>query len=345
MGLTPGVCSKPRVYVLATSRRDDLEAPAHYVKPDVTPLADWPPGAILTDMEMRQMRYFVEIAEHRSFSRAARKLAVAQPALSRQIRLLEQALGSPLFYRNGRGVTLTAAGELLLGHARDILQRIAVAEQDVLGLSSTPKGEVVLGLPPSVSATLLRPVVVSLAERFPSVQLRAREGFSASVAEWLLAGTVDLAIVYDTHCTRSTLADELLVEQLYLVHSPAMRLPGTVSLSDLAHIPLVLPARPHGLRMLVEKAAHGLAGGLDIRFEIDSLNIMKELASDGIVATILPVGAVTREVEQKLLQATPLASPNITRRMMLATAANRPLESAHRTVLQIIREVAGSASG
>jgi LysR family nitrogen assimilation transcriptional regulator len=291
-------------------------------------------------MEMRQIRYFTEIAGQESFSRAARKLAVAQPALSRQIRLLEQALGSPLFYRNGRGVTLTAAGELFLGHAREILQRVAVAEQDVLGLASTPKGEVVLGLPPSVSAALLRSIVVTLAEKFPFVQLRAREGFSANVAEWLLAGKVDLAIVYDSHCTQNTLADELLVEQLFLVHSPAMTMPRTVGVCELADIPLVLPARPHGLRTLVEKSVHSAGGELNIRFEIDSLTMMKELATDGVAATILPLGAVVREVEQKVLEATPLISPNITRRMMLATTGNRPLEGAHRAVLRVIREVA-----
>src|SRR6056297_1598826 len=124
-------------------------------------------------MEMRQIRYFVEIAEQSSFSRAARKLAIAQPALSRQMRLLEEAVGSRLFYRNGRGVTLTAAGEMFLGHASEILARIALAEQDVSNLASTPRGEVVLGLPPSVSAALLRKVVVRLAEQFPAVKLRA----------------------------------------------------------------------------------------------------------------------------------------------------------------------------
>lgn len=296
-------------------------------------------------MEMRQIRYFVEIAGQSSFSRAARKLAVAQPALSRQMRLLEEALGSRLFYRNGRGVTLTAAGELFLGHASEILARISLAEQDVSSLSSTPRGEVVLGLPPSVSAALLRCVVVRLAEQFPAVKLRALEGFSANVSEWLQAGEVDLAIVYDAHCTQNTLADELLVEQLHLVHSPAMTLPAAVSLRELSDLPLVLPAWPHGLRTLVEKSVHGAAGTLDIRFEIDSLTIMKELASDGVVATILPVGAVSREVEQNVLQVTPLVSPEITRRMMLAIAANRPLESAHHTVLKVIRDaVRGSGA-
>jgi LysR family nitrogen assimilation transcriptional regulator len=296
-------------------------------------------------MEMRQIRYFVEIAEQSSFSRAARKLSVAQPALSRQMRLLEEALGSRLFYRNGRGVTLTAAGELFLGHASEILSRITIAEQEISSMSSTPRGEIVLGLPPSVSAALLRAVVVKVAERFPAVKLRALEGFSANVAEWLQTGKVDLAVVYDTHCTQNTLADELLVEQLHLVHSPGMKLPPAVTPSELSDLPLVLPARPHGLRTLVEKSVHSVGGKLNIPFEIDSLTIMKELASDGVVATILPIGAVSRELEQKILCATPLVSPEITRRMMLAIAANRPLESGHHAVLKIIREVVRSNAG
>lgn len=296
-------------------------------------------------MEMRQLRYFLEIADQSSFSRAARKLAIAQPALSRQMRLLEEGLGTRLFYRNGRGVTLTAAGKLFHGHATEILKRAAVAEQDIAALSGTPRGEVVLGLPPSVSAALLRPVVLRLAERYPLVKLRALEGFSANVAEWLQAGKVDLAIVYDTHCTQSTLADELLVEQLHLAHSPKMVLPKAVGPRALTEIPLVLPARPHGLRTLVEKSIQPADGKLDIRFEIDSLTIMKELASDGVVATILPVGAFGREIEQNVLRATPLESFEITRRMMLAIANNRPLESAHHAVMKIIGEVARGGSG
>lgn len=291
-------------------------------------------------MEMRQLKYFVEIVQRGSFSRAAKSLAIAQPALSRQVRLLEEELGAPLLYRNGRGVTMTAAGEIFLAHAREVLERIARAERDVAGLLGTPRGEVVLGLPPSVSAVMLRRIVVAVAEQYPQISLRIQEGFSGTVAEWLLAGKVDLAIIYERHQPQNAQAERLLVEELPLIHNPDLVLPPTLTARDLRGIPLVLPAKPHGLRILVEKAVAEQGGELDIRFEMNSLLTMKELAMEGVAATILPVGSVTREIEQGQLAATPIISPKITRIMTLATASSRPLENTHRAVIRLIREIA-----
>lgn len=291
-------------------------------------------------MEMRQLKYFVEIAQRGSFSRAAKSLAIAQPALSRQIRLLEEDLGGPLLYRNGRGVTMTSAGEIFLVHAREMLSQVERAERDIAALRGTPRGEVVLGLPPSVSAVILRRIVVALAERYPLINLRVREGFSGTVAEWLLSGQVHLAIIYEHHRPQSTQSERLLVEELPLIHSPSLVVPSTVTSADLASIELVLPARPHGLRMLVEKRVAEQGGTLKIRFEMDSLLTMKELAMEGVAATILPIGAVTREVQQGLLAVSPIVSPKITRVMTLATASSHPLENTHRAVIRIIREAA-----
>lgn len=291
-------------------------------------------------MEMRQLKYFIEIAQRGSFSRAAKSLAIAQPALSRQIRLLEESLGAPLLYRNGRGVMMTAAGEIFLSHAREVLDRVGRAERDIAALRGTPRGEVVLGLPPSVSAVMLRRIVVAVAEQYPLINLHVREGFSGAVAEWLLAGKVDLAIIYEHHQPQSAQSERLLVEELPLVHCPSLALPSTITSADLASIPLVLPAKPHGLRLIVEKRVSEQGGTLNVRFEMDSLLTMKELAMDGVAATILPVGSVTREVQQKLLMVTPIVSPKITRIMTLATASSRPLENTHRAVIRIIRETA-----
>lgn len=289
---------------------------------------------------MRQLKYFVEIAQRGSFSRAAKSLAIAQPALSRQIRLLEESLGAPLLYRNGRGVMMTAAGEIFFAHAREVLARVDRAERDVTALTGTPSGEVVLGLPPSVSSVMLRRIVVAIAEQYPLINLHVREGFSGTVAEWLLAGTVDLAIIYEHHQPQSAQSERLLVEELPLIHNPQLAVPPVVTSADLASIPLVLPAKPHGLRLIVEKRVAEQGGVLNVRFEMDSLVTMKELAMEGVVATILPRGSVTREMQQGLLAATPIVSPSITRIMTLATASSRPLENTHRAVIRIIRDAA-----
>ena len=296
-------------------------------------------------MELRQIRYFVEVAERGSFSRAAKTLSIAQPALSRQIRALEERLGAALLYRNGRGVTLTAAGMSFLVHSREVLKRLEAAERDIHAFRESPKGEVTLGLPPSVSAVLLRRIVVALSEQYPLIRLQVREGFSGDVAEWLAAGKVDLAIIYEQHKLQGSHAERLLVEELPLVHAPSLRLPPVISAQDFIGIPLVLPARPHGLRILVERSVAEHGGTLNVRFEMDSLLVMKELAAEGVAATILPAGSVTREVQQGRLVVTPIAAPRITRVMALDTATSRPLESTHRAVIRIIRETARASQG
>jgi LysR family nitrogen assimilation transcriptional regulator len=296
-------------------------------------------------MEMRQFSYFVEIAQCGSFSGAAKTLSIAQPALSRQIRLLEKSLGEPLLYRNGRGITMTAAGEIFLAPAREVLTRVERSKRDVAALRGTPCGEVVLGLPPSISSVLLKRVVIALAERYPLVRLKIQEGFSGAVAEWLLAGKVDLAIIYGRHSPQTAHAEPLLVEELPLVHSPTMVLPPAITSAALAKIPLVLPARPSGLRLIVERRMAEQGGSIDIRFEMDSLTLMKDLAIEGIVATILPAATVAREVAEGLLCVTPILSPAITRVMTLAVAAGSPLENCHRAVMRVIREVADAEQG
>ena len=187
---------------------------------------------------------------------------------------------------------------------------------------------------------MLRRIIVAVAERYPLIRLRVEEGFSGNVADWLLRAKVHLAIVYEHHRPQNAESEKLLVEELPLVHCPSLQLPPKITSADLVGIPLVLPANPHGLRTVVEKRVAKFGGQLDVRFEMDSLLIMKELAAEGVVSTILPLGSVIREVEQGLLAVTPIVSPTIRRVMTLATATSRPLESAHRAVIRIIREVA-----
>lgn len=297
-------------------------------------------------IELRQLRSFVEVAQAGSFSRAASLLSIAQPALSRQIRQLEQAMNARLFHRNGRGVVPTLAGELLLGHARDILNRASQAQRELAALQGHPTGTVVLGVPPSVSTMFLTPLVVQVRDRYPGVKLHVMEGFSGTVLDWVQIGRVDVAIIYNVRPCPLILAETLLVEDLFLVRKPDRQDPRSViRCEDLAEIPVVLPAKPHGLRLLCESAMgqHGYA--LDVRFEIDSLPIMKELAREGVVPTILPYGAVAREVEAGQLEALRIVEPNLSRTMMLATATNRPIDASVRAIIGAIQSVVADLGG
>ena len=129
-------------------------------------------------MDLKQLETFVQVAELGSFTRASNALGVAQPALSRQVRLLEVELRQALFERTGRGVVLTEAGKRLLAHGRVILAQVERALQDLEDQRGAASGRLVIGLPPSVSRQLTGPLVAAFRERFPKASLSVVEGLS-----------------------------------------------------------------------------------------------------------------------------------------------------------------------
>jgi DNA-binding transcriptional LysR family regulator len=168
-------------------------------------------------MDLKQLEYFVHVAEMGSFTRAAAFLQVAQPALSRQVRTLEVELRQPLLDRNGRGVTLTEAGKRLLAHARGILQQVQRARDDLEDQRGAATGRLAIALPPSVSRTLTAPLVKAFREQLPRANLSVVEGLSTYALEWLVIGRVDCAVVYNVTPSPAIDLQPLLDEPLYLV--------------------------------------------------------------------------------------------------------------------------------
>jgi LysR family nitrogen assimilation transcriptional regulator len=168
-------------------------------------------------MDLKQLEYFVHVAEFGSFTRSSRYLRVAQPALSRQVRALEVELRQTLFERNGRGVTLTEAGQRLLEHARGIALQVQRARLDLEQQRGALSGRLVIGLPPSVSRTLAGALVRAFRERFPMASFGIVEGLSDHLLEWLNVGRVDFALVYSALAGAAVELTPLQVEKLYLV--------------------------------------------------------------------------------------------------------------------------------
>ncbi len=275
-------------------------------------------------MELKQLRSFVHIAELGSFSRAAVFLSVAQPALSRQIRNLEADLGAKLFYRNGRGVELTAAGRHLIDHAKAIINRTQRARTELLALKEEAVGATVLGVPPTVGQFLTAPLVRIFRGRYPDVALRVVEVYSAHVHEWLSSARIDVGLAYDApRANRNLITEHLWDENLCLVGpgDGAGGIGPDFPFLRLGEVPLLLPGRPHGLRLLVDTAAarHDLV--LKIDLEVDSLTTTKELVQDGTGYTVLPLAAVHKEVEMGRMSARRLSGPPLKRTVVLATAA------------------------
>ena len=292
-------------------------------------------------MELRQLEYFIAIAETGAFSRAAIRLGVAQPILSRQIKALEQELGAELYYRTGRGIVLSEAGKVLEQHARGVLETTAGAKRAIHSLGSAPSGRVVIGMPPSVGAVLTTPIVRQFRTEFPKVSLGVMEGFSGHVLEWLTTGRIDVAVLYNAPRTSALVTDPLLTDELYLlgpVSDPAGAGDGELAAKRLAEIPLILPSRPHGLRVLVDDFLAGIGITPNVQVEIDAMPSTLSLVESGIGYTILSYSSVHHLLEAGRIRKWSIVQPAMTRSLVVATSTQRPVTKAARALVGFVRK-------
>lgn len=292
-------------------------------------------------MEMRQLHYFVALADEASVSRAAVKLSVAQPAISRQLRLLEEELGVPLFHRTGRGMKLTSAGRVFDGRVRKILADIGEMEHDVRALKGVIEGKVTLGVPPTESHILLPRLLDTLRHEHPGVDLRIVEAFSGDVSELLTTGHIDVALFYKAPRTKHYIADELLHESLYLLQRGDTTAPPEtpIQITDLKDYPMVLPSRRHGLRALLDQVCNDMGGSLTVEHEVDSLMTIVRMVETGNVATILPFNAVQREIAEGRIVATQIDPMHLRRTLVLATTTHHPVRASMRIVAQLCGDI------
>lgn len=291
-------------------------------------------------MDLRQLRTFRAVAELGSLSRASDKLRVAQPALSRQIRLLEHELRTPLFVRHGRGMVLTDAGRILLDRTARLVHRLEQARADVLACSGNPGGRVIIGMVPTVGGTLAARLVQRVVEQLPGVELRLVEAYGSYLTEWLYKGEIDLAVVYGPQQNVHLRTIALRQDELHLVSAPGGWLDGreTVTLDQLEGRPLVLPSAPHALRVLIEKAFAEADVPLVVRVEADSFQPLVEVAMSGVGSTFLPHYAVARLIERGLLVSARI-EPALLREIVLALPARHLEFSASRAVADIIQQI------
>lgn len=298
-------------------------------------------GQWYASMDLKQLRYFLGVAESGSFSRAAVRLSIAQPVLSRQIKLLETELSAELFYRNGRGIVLSEAGKLLETYARSILKLVDQAQLEIGSLRAVPRGRVAIAMPPSIGWMLTGPLVLRCREAFPEILLHLAEGFSGHVAEWLSTGRVDIGIVYQAPRLAMLTSEPLLSDELILLGAaddPAGLGGESVDTARLAEIPLILPAQPHGLRLLIDSELEKLGLTPRVEFEVEAMPSTLSLVERGIGYTVLSEGAVKHLLNAGRIRAWSLTNPTIKRELLLATSTQRPMSVATRLVTRLIRD-------
>ncbi|MEZ5705886.1 MAG: LysR substrate-binding domain-containing protein [Burkholderiaceae bacterium] len=296
-------------------------------------------------MDLKQLEYFVRVAELGSFTRAAQALDVAQPALSRQVRLLEVELRQTLLLRNGRGASPTEAGKLLLEHARGILHQVDRAREELGRVGGALAGRVAIGLPPSLSRALAVPLTRAFRDQLPQASVSISEGLSIQMQEWLTTGRLDIAALYNAQPAAEIEIAPLLEEELVLVQPrppglPQDPPPAPIPLTDIAALPLVIPSRPNSIRMLVETEMANIGVRPKVALEIDGVAAILDLVADGAGAALLSRNAVASSIRPSAFQTRPICNPPLRSRLSLATSSQRPSTLTQQACLSVLRDTA-----
>ena len=291
-------------------------------------------------MDVKQLDYFVHVADLGSFTKAASLLSVAQSALSHQVRQLEVELEQTLLYRNGRGVTPTDAGRRLLGHARGILMQMRRARDELAEERDAMVGHLVVGMPPSIARLVTVPLFKEFRKAIPNGTFGVAEGLSAPVVEWLVEGRVDIALVYNPAPRPTIEITPLHEEGMFLITSATADVPRPkqVPLRSLPRYPLIIPTRPNANRMRVEAQLAYLGLKPRIEYEIDGVASILDLVHEGYGHTVLPRSALRGHLLNRGFVASPIVKPKLTIQLSLVTSSQRPATPLSKGALPLIRK-------
>jgi DNA-binding transcriptional LysR family regulator len=298
-------------------------------------------------MEMRRLHYFVRVADDASLTRAAGVLNIAQSALSRQMRLLEEELGVALFARTARGMRLTSEGSQLRAAIAGPLRELELAIQNMRALPSQIDGNVALGLTPGIADLIGRALAEELHATFPKVRFRLSEGPTGSLEDWLRRGMIDLAVL-----EQPSQSEQLVGEPLADLPFCLFGLSSTSSPEEIAPerplqpgevfaLPLIVPSHHMGMRPVIDDAAMRSRMQLKIAFEADCTRLIKDLARSGIGHALLPLaytGALADGVRVQRID-----DPLFTLRISLCTRKDSQIFGSKRamidaTIARILRE-------
>ncbi len=299
-------------------------------------------------MKFDDMKAFVVVANMGSFSCAASRMRVAQSALSRRIRRLEDQLDLKLLTRHGRGVRPTESGKILLERAEAVLREMQQVEIDVMTKSAEPTGHLRIALPPVTGQALLPQVIEEYRMVCPRVSLDIMEAWTGYIEDLLTAGSVDVAVLYNPAPRALLNVIPLLAEPLFLIaprcdrHTGKMiRYPKKVSVKQLAKHPLILPGRAYGLRRVVEQLLADLGREPVIALEVEGVRIIKSLVERGMGMSVLSYASAYPEcTKDGPLIAIPIVPAKLVWQLCLASRQGLPMTRAVSELRRImIKEV------
>jgi DNA-binding transcriptional LysR family regulator len=290
-------------------------------------------------MTLDQIRNFYEVAVHRSFTLAAQKLFRTQPAISTQVRMLEEELGEKLFDRIGKKVCLTQAGELLFGYAERLLRLHDEAKLAVTDIHSSPRGKILIGANEATCLYVLPQLFSIFKEKYPEVQISIYRNFSKKVLDKILENQLDFGIVtlpvpdHDVHVM------PIAEDELWLITNPGHPLAdcGAVLLEDVVPHPFIFHKAGTTRERLV-KHFGPLWEKMNISMELASIETIKKFVSIGMGISIVPKSYVTEEIERGTLRLVRVKNLKLVRSLGLIHRKNRYLSRAARAFLEIVAE-------
>jgi LysR family nitrogen assimilation transcriptional regulator len=295
-------------------------------------------------MDLKQLSYFVHVAELGSFTQAERSLAVAQPTLSKQIRALETELQHELFQRTGRGVNLTEAGRQLYTQAQALLGQADRMRRELIDGTGTLTGECIVGLPAGVSRAISVSLVQACQQQLPNVRLILYELRSKQVLESLGEGRIDIGLAHNPRRATAYNAKQLIDERLYLVTAVGagtMQTNRAVSVAELAQYDFVVHSDRQTQRNLILSEIANANMEVNIVAEVGSTDAILDVVHAGFGCAVLPMSALRHRREQFAL--TPIVDPILYTTLALLTSKARPVSQLALRVADLIeRSVAQS---
>ena len=280
-------------------------------------------------MDLRQLRYFVAVAERGGFAAAASTLNIAQSALSRHVKELERELGGALLERGARGVTVTESGKVLLARGRWLFGTIDDIKAEVRTENREPSGTVRLGAPSSLADIFYAPLAQLIVKRFPRVRLELSEGLTEGMCDRLLRGELDLAIVTTPQANDHLDYETLVVEQVFLIGPPRDPLlkRGKLTRKEFEGLPAAI----------VPLSRNPFPPTVPFSLRVDSAVPMKRIVASGLGYGLLPFSGIHEEIAAGKLSAALL--PWMRADRVLALPRGRPVSRATREVFTGLMQV------
>jgi DNA-binding transcriptional LysR family regulator len=285
-------------------------------------------------MDLRGIRYFVQIADCGSITRAAADLGVAQPALSRHVQGLERELGMQLLVRLPRGVRLTGAGRQFLDHCRRALRELDRAKEELKADAGGARGQVILGVSPTLGPLLVPGVVERVRRQCPQVALKIVEHFSTLLFDGLLTGRIDVALLTNPSASRALKLTPLLSEPIVVLAAPQPRdARRFYTLAELSKTPVLVT---EAIRTIVDDQIGRYGARLNVDCEVNAVEAIGRLLLRGVGPAVMPVSTFHSEIATGQIVAFPIADVNVHRSLMLAHPLERRMTAATGEVSQVV---------